>query len=55
MAQKLDPKDIVSLEEVALSQAIEQKALVNLFVKKGFIGKEELLEEIKILKGKYYK
>jgi len=32
--QKLDPKGIVSLEEVALAQAIEQEALVNMLVKK---------------------
>ncbi len=55
MAQKLDPKDIVSLEEVALAQAIEQEALVNILEKKGLIDKEELLEEIKRLKKKYYK
>lgn len=55
MAQKLDPKDIVSVEEVLLAQAIEQEALVNLLVKKGIISKEELLEEIKRLKKKYYK
>ncbi|MEF9438294.1 MAG: hypothetical protein L0922_06005 [Candidatus Mariimomonas ferrooxydans] len=54
MAQKLDPKKRISLEEVALAQAIEQEALVNLLVKKGKITKKELLEEIKRLK-KYYK
>ncbi len=47
MAEKLDPKEIVSLEEVALAQAIEQEALVNMLEKKGIINKEELLEEIK--------
>ena len=55
MAEKLDPKDIVSLEEVALAQAIEQEALVNILVEKGLIDKEELVGEIKRLKEKYYK
>ena len=55
MAEKLDPKDIVSLEEVALAQAIEQEALVNLLVEKGLIDKDDLIEEIKSLKAKYYK
>ncbi len=55
MAQKLDPKDIVSVEEVLLANEIQDEALVNLLMKKGLIDKEELLEEIKRLKKKYYK
>lgn len=55
MAQKLDPKDIVSFEEVALAQAIEQEALVNILVKKGIISKGELLEEIERLRKEYFK
>jgi len=55
MAQKLDPKDIVSVEEVLLAQAIEQEALVNILHKKGLVDKEELLEEIKRLRKKYIK
>jgi len=43
------------LEEVALAQAIEQEALVNLLVVKGLIDKGELLEEIKRLREKYLK
>ena len=55
MARELDPKEIVSLEEVILAQAIENEALVNIFEKKGLLDKEELLEEIKKLRRKYYK
>jgi len=47
MAHKLDKREIVSFEEVIISNVIEQEALVNLLVKKGLISKEELLEEIK--------
>lgn len=50
MAEKLNPKKTVSIEEVPLPQVIEQEALVNLLVEKGIISKEELLEEIKRLK-----
>ncbi len=42
MAQKLAPKEIVSVEKVLLANAIEDEALVNLLVKKGLIHKEEL-------------
>ena len=55
MAEKLDPKEIVSVEEVIILQAIESEALVNLLVKKGIIDKKELLEEIKELREKLIK
>ena len=47
MAEKLDPKEIVTFEELLMSNVIEQEALVNLLVKKGIITKKELLEEIR--------
>ncbi len=37
MAQKLDPKEIVSLEEVLLANELQDEALVNLLVKKGIL------------------
>jgi hypothetical protein len=52
MAEKLDPKEIVSFEELLKSNTIEQEALVNLLEKKGMISKAELLEEIKRLRSK---
>ena len=55
MANKLDPKEIVSVEEVLLVQAIENEALVNILEKKGIINKTELLDEIRELKAKYMK
>ncbi len=55
MAQKLDPKEIVSIEEVLLANEIQDEALVNLLVKKGIITKAEIIEEIKRLKEKYLK
>jgi len=50
MAKKLDPKEVVDLKELLLSNAFEQEALVNLLEKKGIITKTELLEEIKKLR-----
>jgi len=52
MGEKLDPKETVSLEELLMSNVIEQEALINLLEKKGFISKAELLEEIKKLRDK---
>ena len=46
MAKKLGSNDIVSVEEVLLTSAIEQEALINLLVKKGLIDKREVYEEI---------
>jgi hypothetical protein len=50
MAEKLDPKETVSVEELLMSNIIEQEPLVNLLEAKGIIRKAELLEEIKQLK-----
>ena len=46
MAQKLEPKEIVSLEELAYSNMMEQEALVRLLVKKGIISGEEFIKEL---------
>ena len=50
MAKKLDPKEMVTFDEVLMSNSIEQEALINLLEKKGVITKAELLEEIRKLK-----
>jgi len=52
MAEKLDPKETVSFEELLITNVVEQEALVNLLEKKGVITKAELLEEIKKLRNK---
>ncbi len=49
MAEQLDNKETVSLEELLTSNAYTQEGLINLLEKKGPIGKG-LLEEIKRLK-----
>jgi hypothetical protein len=49
MAQKLDPKEIVSLEELAYSNMMEQEAMMRLLMKKGIISKEEFLDELRLV------
>lgn len=50
MAEKLDPKEIVTFEELLKSNVYTQGALINLLEKKGIIDKKELLEEINRLR-----
>ncbi len=52
MAERLDPKETVSFEELLMSNVYTQEALINLLEAKGFIKKAELLEEIKKLRDK---
>ena len=52
MAKKLNSNEVVSLEEVVISNVFTQEALINILVKKGLINKKELLEEISRLRIK---
>ena len=47
MAERRDPKEVVSIEELLMHEVIQSEALINLLDRKGIIGKQELLEEIK--------
>jgi len=47
MAEKLADKEMVSLEEVVLSQSYEIAAIVSVLEKKGLLTREEIIEEIK--------
>jgi uncharacterized protein YqgQ len=44
MAIPLDPKQVVSFEELLMSQVVQQEALTRLFVEKRIFGKEEYLK-----------
>lgn len=55
MAEKLDPKETVSFEELLLSNVYTQEALINLLEAKGIIRKTELLEEIKRVRDRKVK
>ena len=47
MAEKVDPKKIVDLKELLMSEVIQSEALINLLDKKGLVSKQELLKEMK--------
>lgn len=52
MAEKLNPKETVSFEDLLTSNIYTQEALINLLEQKGIITKRDLLEEIKKLRDK---
>ena len=43
----LDSKQVVSFEELLMSQVVQQEALTRLLVQKGVFTKEELLDMVK--------
>ena len=47
MAEKLDPKELVTFKELLMSEVIQSDALINLLDRKGIITKLKLLEEMK--------
>ena len=49
MANPLDPKQIVSFEELIMSQVVQQEALTRLLVEKGIFTKKELLEMVRVV------
>ena len=49
MSIALDPKQIVSFEELLMSQVVQQEALTRLLVEKGVFSKEEFLEMVKLV------
>ncbi len=51
MAEKLDPKEIVTLEELAISSMWEIAALVEVLVNMGLLTKQEFLEAIRDMRG----
>jgi hypothetical protein len=52
VAEGLDKNEVVTFQELLMSNTLEQEALVNLLERKGIITRQELLEEIKKLRDK---
>ncbi len=50
MAEKLDPNDLVTIEELAISNMWETSALVELLERKGILTKQEVLDMIQELR-----
>lgn len=49
MAIPLDPKQVVSFEELLRSKVVQQETLTRLFIEKGLFTKEEFLEMVRIV------
>lgn len=49
MAIALDPKQMVSSEQLLMSLVVSQDAVVGLLVEKGIFTKEEFLEMVKVV------
>ncbi len=47
MAAKLDPKQIVTFEELLMANTIQVDALAQLLIEKGIITNDEFLKKIK--------
>ena len=45
----LDPKQIVSCEELVMSRVVSQEAVIRLFVEKGIFTKGEFLEMVRMV------
>ncbi len=50
MAEKLDPKQVATFEELLRSMMYEQEALRRVLVRKGLVTNEEVLEEVKAVR-----
>ena len=50
MAEKLDPQQIVTFEELLRACLYEQEALRRVLVRKGVLTNEEVLEEVKAVR-----
>ncbi len=50
MAEKLDPRQVVTFEELLTTVLYEQEALRRLLVRKGVLTNEEVLEEVKVVR-----
>jgi uncharacterized protein YqgQ len=49
MTTALDPKQVVSFEELLMSQVVQQEALTRLLIERGIFTKEEFLEMVRVV------
>ncbi len=50
MAEKLDPRQVVTFEELLRACLYEQEALRRVLMRKGVLTDEEVLEEVKAVR-----
>ncbi len=53
MAEQLDPKDLVTLDELAISTMWETSALVELLERKGVLTRQQLCDVINKLRQRH--
>ncbi|NIS71550.1 MAG: hypothetical protein GTO12_22235 [Proteobacteria bacterium] len=51
MAKPLDPNQIVTTEEIVITNMVEISALIELLMEKGIITQDELMDRCKKLRG----
>ncbi len=51
MAKKLDPRQVVTFEDLLRAIMMEQDATRRVLVRKGLLTNEEVLEEVKAVRG----
>ena len=49
MAIGLEKKEIVALEELLMSQVVQQEALTRLLIERGIFTKEQFLEMVRVV------
>jgi hypothetical protein len=49
MATPLDPKQVVSFEELLMSQVVQQEAFTRLLIKRGIFTKEEFSKMVEVV------
>jgi hypothetical protein len=52
MAKPLDPKEVVTTEEIVITNTVEISALIELLMEKRIITENELMERCKKMRGK---
>jgi hypothetical protein len=55
MAEKMDEKEIVNLQELLMSQLIQLDAVTQLLIEKGIITNKEFANKLKQVQGDYLK
>ena len=55
MAKKLDPKELVTFEEIMIANSMEIEALTQLLVEKGILTFEEIFDKLKEVQKNYKK
>ena len=53
MAKKLDPKELVTFQELVIANSIQTDALAQLLIEKGIITKDEFVIKFKQVQAEY--